>query len=295
MTLEQRYRRLVRVFPARWRRAHEDELIATLLDAAEPGRTSIAAREAADLVRSGMVLRYRDVRDARLAQTAALALASIAIVLLGVRLGLREIPLAFLLTSLVVAAIPGTGVFYTVSSSIGGGRRRGVVAALGCTLGVVPHLLAALLGLSGVMQVGAQVFQVVRYAGVAYLVFMGVTMIRDRRGELLTGGAAPAAQPARTVVRRGILLNLLNPKLTLFFFAFLPQFLGSSPAGHLGKLVALGAIFMLITFVVFVVYAYAGALLRDRVLAAPVARQWLQGALGALLIGIGVRLAVADR
>ena len=295
MTLEQRYRRLVRVFPRGWRQAHEDELIATLLDAAEPGRTSIEPREAAELVRCAFVLRARDVRAARLAQTGALALLSIAVVALGVRLGLREIPLAFLLTSVVVAAIPGTGVFYTVSSSIGGGCRRGVVAAFGCTLGVVPHLLAALLGLSGVMQVGAQVFEVIRYAGVAYLVFMGVTMIRDRRGELLTGGATPPAQPARTVVRRGILLNLLNPKLTLFFFAFLPQFLGSSPHAHVGKLMVLGAIFMLVTFVVFAVYAYAGALLRDRVLAAPVARQWFQSVLGALLIGIGARLAVADR
>ena len=213
----------------------------------------------------------------------------------AVRLGLREIPLAFLLTSLVVAAIPGTGVFYTVSSSIGGGWRRGIVAAFGCTLGVVPHLLAALLGLSGVMQVGAQVFEVIRYAGVAYLVFMGVTMIRDRRGDLLTGGAMSSPALARAVVRRGVLLNLLNPKLTLFFFAFLPQFLGSSPDAHVGKLLVLGAIFMLVTFVVFAIYAYAGALLRDRVLGAPVARQWFQGVLGTLLIGIGVKLAVADR
>jgi threonine/homoserine/homoserine lactone efflux protein len=295
MTLEQRYRRLVRVFPAGWRRAHEDELIGTLLDAAEPGRTSIAPREAADLVRAATVLRYRDLRDARLAQTCALALVSVLVVALGIRLGLGEIPLAFLLTSLVVAAIPGTGVFYTVSSSIGGGFRRGVLAAFGCTLGVVPHLLAALLGLSGVMQVGAQVFEVIRYAGVAYLVFMGVSMIRDRRGELLVGGERPSAGPARVVVRRGILLNLLNPKLTLFFFAFLPQFLGSSSQHHLARLIVLGAIFMLVTFAVFAVYAYASALLRERVLGAPVARRWFQGVLGSLLIGIGVKLALADR
>jgi threonine/homoserine/homoserine lactone efflux protein len=295
MTLEQRYRRLVRVFPAGWRRAHEDELIGTLLDAAEPGRTSIPPREAADLVRAATVLRYRDLRDARLAQTCALALVSVLVVALGIRLGLREIPLAFLLTSLVVAAIPGTGVFYTVSSSIGGGFRRGVLAAFGCTLGVVPHLLAALLGLSGVMQIGAQVFEVIRYAGVAYLVFMGVSMIRDRRGELLVGGERPSAGPARVVVRRGILLNLLNPKLTLFFFAFLPQFLGSSSQHHLARLIVLGAIFMLVTFAVFAVYAYASALLRERVLGAPVARRWFQGVLGSLLIGIGVKLALADR
>ena len=195
----------------------------------------------------------------------------------------------------MVAAIPGTGVFYTVSSSIGGGARRGVLAAFGCTLGIVPHLLAALLGLSGVMQVGAQVFEVIRYAGVVYLVFMGVSMIRDRRGEMLTGSETRPAEPARAVIRRGVLLNLLNPKLTLFFFAFLPQFLGSSAQQHLGKLVVLGAVFMLVTFAVFAAYAYASALLRDRVLGAPTVRQWFQSALGAILIGIGLDLAVTDR
>lgn len=84
----------------------------------------------------------------------------------------------FLLTSLVVVLIPGTGVVYTISSSIGGGRWCGLVAAVGCTLGIVPHMLAAMLGLSGIMQAGSAAFEVVRWAGVAYLVFMGVSMIR---------------------------------------------------------------------------------------------------------------------
>ena len=88
----------------------------------------------------------------------------------------------FLLTSLVVVLIPGTGVLYTVSSSIGG-RRRGLFAAFGCTLGIVPHVLAAMLGLSGIMQAGSVVFEAVRWAGVAYLIFMGIWMIRDA-GEL---------------------------------------------------------------------------------------------------------------
>ena len=226
LTLEARYRRIVRVFPARWRREHEDELIGTLLDAAEPGRESIALGEAIDLVRCAVVLRSRDLRLTRFAGLALIAALSVA---LAVTLGAHEVPVAFLLTSLVVAAIPGTGVFYTVSSSIGGGRRRGLLAALGCTLGVVPHLVAALLGLSGVLQVGATVFEVIRWLGVAYLLLMGVSMIRDR-GDMLIGGGATPADGTRLVLQRGILLNLLNPKLTLFFFAFLPQFLGSSSA-----------------------------------------------------------------
>ena len=200
----------------------------------------------------------------------------------------------FLLTSLVVVLIPGTGVIYTVSNSVGGGWRRGLVAAVGCTLGIVPHMLAAMLGLSGIMQAGSVVFEVVRYAGVAYLVFMGVSMIREAGTAPLDDGDAPVER-ARLIVRRGILLNVLNPKLTLFFFAFLPQFLDAPPGLFDARLIGLGAIFMLMTLAVFAVYALASAAFRDLVLAAPVARRWIERSLGALLIGFAAKLAVTDR
>ena len=206
----------------------------------------------------------------------------------------------FLLTSLVVVLIPGTGVVYTVSSSIGGGRRRGLLAAVGCTLGIVPHMLAAMLGLSGVMQAGAVAFEVVRWAGVAYLVFIGALMIRDAGTLALDDqddqeDEDPPAGPMRVVVRRGILLNVLNPKLTLFFFAFLPQFLGASPGLFDLRLILLGGIFMLMTLVVFAGYALASAAARDLVLGAPVARRWIERSLGALLVGFAARLAFTDR
>jgi threonine/homoserine/homoserine lactone efflux protein len=199
----------------------------------------------------------------------------------------------FLLTSLVVVLIPGTGVLYTVSSSIGGGWRRGLFAAIGCTLGIVPHMLAAMLGLSAIMQAGSVVFEVVRYAGVIYLVFMGFSMIRDAGTLPLDDGNA-SIDPMGPVVWRGILLNVLNPKLTVFFFAFLPQFLDASPGLLDPKLIGLGGIFMLMTLVVFAVYALASAGIRDLVLAAPVARRWIERALGALLIGFAARLALTD-
>ena len=203
----------------------------------------------------------------------------------------------FLLTSLVVVALPGTGVVYTVSSSFGGGWRRGLFAAIGCTLGIVPHILAAMLGLSAIMQAGSVVFEVVRWAGVAYLIFMGVSMIRE-------GGALQlddqddqhgSVGSMGLVVRRGILLNLLNPKLTMFFFAFLPQFLDTPPGLLDLRLIGLGGVFMLMTLAVFVVYAYASATVRDRVLGAPVVLRWVQRSLGALVIGLAARLAVTDR
>ena len=200
----------------------------------------------------------------------------------------------FLLTSLVVVLIPGTGVVYTVSSSVGGGRRRGLIAAVGCTLGIVPHMLAAMVGLSGIMQAGSVAFEVVRWAGVAYLVFMGVSMIREAGAVPLEDGNAPV-DSAGLIVRRGILLNVLNPKLTLFFFAFLPQFLDAAPGLLDPRLIVLSGVFMLMTLAVFAVYALASAAARDLILAAPVARRWVERTLGAFLIGFAARLALADR
>ena len=200
----------------------------------------------------------------------------------------------FLLTSLIVVLIPGTGVVYTVSSSIGGGRQRGLIAAVGCTLGIVPHMLAAMLGLSGIMQAGSVVFEVVRWAGVAYLVFMGFSMIRDA-GTLPLDDQDASGDSAGTIVWRGILVNVLNPKLTLFFFAFLPQFLDASPGLLDVKLIELGGIFMLMTLAVFAVYATASAAIRDLVLAAPAARRWIERTFGAILIGFAAKLAFTDR
>ncbi len=202
------------------------------------------------------------------------------------------VPFEFLLTSLIVVLVPGTGVIYTVSSSVGGGRRRGLIAAVGCTLGIVPHMLAAMFGLSGIMQAGSAVFEVVRWAGVAYLVFIGASMIRE-------AGAAPLDDAptgsAGSIVWRGILLNVLNPKLTLFFFAFLPQFLDAPPGLLDPKLIELGAVFMLMTLAVFAAYAFASAAARELVLGAPVARRWIERALGTFLIAFAARLALTDR
>jgi threonine/homoserine/homoserine lactone efflux protein len=202
----------------------------------------------------------------------------------------------FLLTSLVVAAIPGTGVVYTIASSISGGWRRGLFATIGCTLGVLPHLLAAMLGLSGVMQAGSVAYESVRWGGVVYLVYMGISMIRHGDAlELDEDAQYDATGSMLRVVRRAILLNLLNPKLTIFFFAFLPQFLQTPPSTLDPRLIVLGAVFMLATFVVFAGYAYASAVMRHLVLRVPAVRRWLHRCLGSLLVGFAARLAITDR
>jgi threonine/homoserine/homoserine lactone efflux protein len=200
----------------------------------------------------------------------------------------------FLLTSMIVVLLPGAGVLYTVSSAIGGGRRVGLFAALGCTFGIVPHILAAMFGLSGVMQAGAAVFEVVRYAGIAYLVYLAVSVMRDG-GALSFSDDRAVGQSMGGVVRRGIFLNLLNPKLTIFFFAFLPQFL-DGPAGPLDPgLLQLAGAFMLMTLVVFAAYAWLSAAIREAILGVPAVRRWVQRMLGVLLLGFAARLAVADR
>jgi threonine/homoserine/homoserine lactone efflux protein len=146
-----------------------------------------------------------------------------------------------------VALVPGTGVVYTISTALGGGRRAGLYAAGGCTLGIVPHIGAALVGLSGVLQAGAAAFETLRWLGVAYLLVIGVSLARDPTALGLDDAAGPAGSAVR-IVRRGVLLNLLNPKLTLFFFAFLPQFVELG-RGHVAmQITLLGVIFAVLGF-----------------------------------------------
>ena len=169
-----------------------------------------------------------------------------------------------------------------------------MVAAVGCTLGIIPHLLAAMLGLSGIMQAGAVAFEVVRWAGVVYLIYLGVSMIRE--SEPLQFHAPPTeSHTSAPVIRRAILLNLLNPKLTLFFFAFLPQFLDTPPTLFDSRLVGLSAVFMFMTLTVFAGYAYASAAVRDRILATPRILRSVQRLLGAAFIGFAAKLAFDER
>ena len=298
MSIEARYRRRLRWFPKDWRVEHEEEVLGILIDGADPDRRTVPLADTIDLLAGAATVRFNRWRRrprrslAVVGFAAGLLVASIALAAGG--RGDIVSP-EFLATSLIVVLIPGTGVVYTVSSALGGGWRRGLVAAVGCTLGIVPHLIAAMVGLSGVMQAGAAAFEVVRWLGVAYLVSMGVAMLGNGRALTLDGEAEVGDDPAIAIVRRGVLLNLLNPKLTVFFFAFLPQFLGADPSLVDPRLLLLGAVFMAMTLVVFVGYASASAAVRQRVLDSPVVLRWVQRALGALLVGFAARLAVADR
>jgi threonine/homoserine/homoserine lactone efflux protein len=198
----------------------------------------------------------------------------------------------FLLTTLVVVATPGTGVLYTVAAGLSRGRRAGMVAAVGCTLGIVPHMIAAITGLAALLHASALAFQVVKYAGVAYLLWMAWSTWRDH-GALAVDDATP--RTAARVVVSGVLINILNPKLTIFFFAFLPQFVPAGEPGALGRMLLLSAVFMLATLIVFVGYGLFASAVRNRIVSRPRVLDWMRRAFAGAFLALGARLALTDR
>jgi threonine/homoserine/homoserine lactone efflux protein len=204
------------------------------------------------------------------------------------------ITLNFLLTSLIVVLIPGTGVVYTISTGLTLGKRASIVAALGCTAGIVPHLAATILGLSAVMHSSALAFQVLKYAGVAYLFYLAAMTWRDKTAFALDKTQQHAT--AGSLVTKALLLNILNPKLTLFFLAFLPQFIthddGPTP---LLQLLMLSGVFMAMTFGIFVIYGLLAHVFRQAVIESPRVQSWLRRSFAAAFAGLAINLALSDR
>lgn len=199
---------------------------------------------------------------------------------------------AFFITSLVVVLIPGTGVIYTVSAGLGGSRRDSLWAAVGCTLGIVPHLLAGALGLSAVLHAGARIFQIIRIIGALYLLYLGIGLLRDKSRLKLGEKDTPAG--VLSLVGRGILLNLLNPKLTLFFFSFLPQFLVEGGRAYLLQMLILSGVFMGLTLAVFVLYGLLANSFKQLLTASPRAVRRIQQSFGLVLVGFAAKLALTE-
>ena len=199
----------------------------------------------------------------------------------------------FLVTSLIVVLIPGTGVVFSVSTGNLQGRRASVFAALGCTLGIVPHLLASVLGLAALMHASALAFELVKYAGVAYLFYLAYATWKDRSA--LVVDAAGREGAALAIVVKAILLNLLNPKLTIFFLAFLPQFVEAGARSALLHLLVLSGVFMAMTFAVFVGYGLLAHAFRRRVVESPRVQAWMRRGFASAFAGLGVQLALSER
>lgn len=198
--------------------------------------------------------------------------------------------IAFLVTALVIVATPGTGALYTIATGLARGTRASILAAFACTLGTLPHLVAAVTGLAAVLHASGVAFQTIKYAGVAYLLWMAWATWRDTGALSVETGGAPASR--RQVLAAGVTLNLLNPKLTIFFFAFLPQFVPAGSSHEVAHMLALSAVFMAMTFVVFAGYGAAAAALRDRVLTRPRLVRRIRQAFAASFVGLSARLAV---
>lgn len=200
---------------------------------------------------------------------------------------------AFLLTSLVVVVTPGTGVIYTLATAIARGYRASVVAAFGCTLGILPQMLAAILGLAAVLNASAVAFQTLKYVGVAYLLYLAWSAWRER-GALAIGDEMPSRSAIR-VIATAVVINLLNPKLTLFFFAFLPQFVSAHDSNPIPQMLELSAIFMAMTFVVFVGYGFLASAARERILSRPRVMTWMRRVFAGAFVALAARLALTER
>ncbi len=199
----------------------------------------------------------------------------------------------FLVTSLIVVVSPGTGVLFTLAAGLSRGARASVIAAFGCTLGIVPHIAAAIMGLAALLHASALAFQTLKYVGVVYLLYMAWNTLRERGALTVEQDLGPRS--ATQVIVSAILVNILNPKLSIFFLAFLPQFVGAAERDPLARMIQLSAVFMLLTFAVFVGYGMFAASVRNHVISRPRVLTWMRRACAGAFAALGARLALADR
>ena len=195
----------------------------------------------------------------------------------------------FLLTSLIVVATPGTGVLYTLAAGLTRGARASIVAALGCTLGIVPHMAAAITGLAALLHTSALAFGVLKYLGVAYLLYLAWSTLKDKG--VLAVEEEDAPKSARKMITTGILINILNPKLTAFFFAFLPLFVNSGDPQSLLRMLQLSAVFMALTFVIFAIYGVFAAAVREQVISRPRVLTWMRRVFAGSFVALSAKLA----
>jgi threonine/homoserine/homoserine lactone efflux protein len=200
---------------------------------------------------------------------------------------------AFLLTTLVVVATPGTGAVYTIGAGLARGRRASFIAALGCTVGVVPHMIAAITGLAALLNASAVAFQTLKWLGVAYLLYLAWQTLRDRSAIEIDTQRTPVS--FWRVIGTAVLINLLNPKLTIFFFAFLPQFVPASDPNATLTMIWLSLVFMAVTFIVFAVYGAFAATMRRQVVSRPRVVAWMRRTFAATYVLLAGRLALEGR
>lgn len=197
----------------------------------------------------------------------------------------------FLVTSFIVVISPGTGVLYTIGIGLARGLGASTAAAFGCTLGIVPHMAAVIFGLAALLHTSALAFQILKLVGVAYLLYMAWATLRS--GGALEVDPAHDRKPLARVALTGASINVLNPKLSIFFLAFLPQFVTTDATSPIGRMMMLSAIFMVMTLVVFVVYGAFAWRLRQHVIGRPTVMVWMRRCFAAAFVAFGARLTFA--
>jgi threonine/homoserine/homoserine lactone efflux protein len=199
----------------------------------------------------------------------------------------------FIVSGLLLNMTPGVDTLYIVGRGTTQGWRAGAVAALGIGAGCIVHTLAAAAGLSAILATSATAFMLIKWVGAAYLVYLGVTLLLSR-----SRAGARVAPPRATLSRvfaQGFLTNVLNPKVALFFLAFLPQFIAADEGHPLLRMLQLSGAFMAMTFAVFVLYGLFAASVRDRIVTRPAAMTWLRRGFAGAFAALGARLALAER
>ena len=199
----------------------------------------------------------------------------------------------FLLTSLVVVLIPGTGVIYTVSTGLFSGWRASIAAAFGCTTGIIPHLTASILGLSAILHMSAIAFQVIKYAGVIYLMYLSWSMWRETGS--LQVNPPDSTKSLWQIVVKGFLINILNPKLSIFFLAFLPLFVSPNVSSPMFQMLILSAVFMSMTLIVFILYGLLANYVRKYIVNSSKMTIWLQKSFAAIFAALGLKLAMTEQ
>ena len=199
----------------------------------------------------------------------------------------------FLVTSLVVVLVPGTGVIYTVSTGLFKGWQASIAAAAGCTVGILPHLLASVLGLSAIMHMSALAFQAVKYAGAVYLLYLAWSMWRDKG--MLTFGDTGSRKGLWQIAVKGVLINILNPKLSIFFMAFLPLFVKTGEASPLVQMYLMSAVFMGMTLIIFILYGISANSVRGYIAKSPKGIVRLQRSFALVFAVLSIKLAMTER
>lgn len=195
----------------------------------------------------------------------------------------------FLITSLIVVVAPGTGVIYTIGVGLARGAPASVAAAAGCTCGIIPHMAAAVAGLAALLHTSAILFQTFKWAGIFYLLYLAWSILKDDGPMQFDAGDDTGS--FWNVALTGFLINILNPKLSIFFLAFLPQFVPAETGFPVMRMLFLSGIFMAMTFAVFICYGAFASKIRLNVQRTPSVIAWLKRGFACAFLVLGARLA----